>query len=70
MIFMAILIGSAALFFGFCFLNLAGKVYDFFIGFGDPYDLNFVEYCMLISGTFLAGFMSTGCAFGAIVLLS
>lgn len=70
MIFLAILLGLAALFFGFCFLNLAGKVYDFYVGFGDAYELNFVEYGMLISGTFFAGFMSTGCAFGVLVILS
>jgi len=70
MIFMAILLGMAALFFGFCFLNLAGKVYDFYIGNGDAYDLNFVEYGLLISGTFFAGFMSTGCAFGFLVFIS
>lgn len=67
---MAILLGMAALFFGFCFLNLAGKVYDFYTGYGDAYDLNFVEYGLLISGTFFAGFMSTGCAFASIVILS
>lgn len=70
MIFLAILLGLASVFFGFCFLNLAGKVYDFYTGYGDAYELNFLEYGLLISGTFFAGFMSTGCAFGLLAVLS
>lgn len=70
MIFMAISLGSAFLFFGFCFLNLASKVYDFFTGYGAAYDMNFLEYVLLISGTFLAGFASVACLFATLVILS
>jgi hypothetical protein len=69
MIFLAILLGLASVFFGFCFLNLAGKAYDFYTG-PAAYELDFLENGMLISGTFFSGFMSTGCAFGLLAILS
>lgn len=70
MIYFVIMLGLAACFFGMCFINLAGRVYDFIVGIGPAADLNFVEYVILLLGTMLAATLSSGCAIGALILIS
>jgi hypothetical protein len=68
MIFFLGMLVLATAFFGACFFNLTCKVYDFVVGVGDVYELNFVEWVILVLGTFLAGALTVSCMFGSIVI--
>jgi hypothetical protein len=68
MIFFLGMLLTATMFFGLCFYNLTCKVYDFYVGIGDAYDLNTVDWVLLVLGTFFAGGLTVLCMFWAIVL--
>jgi len=55
-------------FFGLCTFNLTRKGYEFVVGIGDAYDLNMVEWVILVLGTFLAGALTLLCGLGSIAL--